>query len=51
MPKARNQEVLQKGSYAQDTMECTWSSGESLLLLAHCTGGNGVPSVVRANIP
>jgi len=34
MPRARNREVLQKCSYAQATAERTWSSGESLLLLA-----------------
>jgi len=33
MPRARSQEVLQKRSYAQATIEWTWSNGESLLLL------------------
>jgi len=32
------------------TTEGTWSSGESLLLLARCTGGLGVPSVARSNL-
>lgn len=35
---SRSQEVLQKGSCAQETIEWTWSRGESLLLLARCIG-------------
>jgi len=54
MPRARSQEVLQKSSYAQATIEWTWSNGESLLLLfllARCTGGNGDPAVAHSNLP
>jgi len=32
MPKARSQDALHKGSYAQVTTERTWSNGEYLLL-------------------
>jgi len=48
MAKARSQEVLQKGSYAQATIEWTWSSWECLLL--HKQNRLGVPSVARSNL-
>jgi len=51
MPTARNQEVFQKGSFAQAKIERTWSNVKSLLLLARCIAGNGVPSVARSNLP
>jgi len=34
MPRARSQQVLQKSSYAQATIEWPWSSSEFLFLLA-----------------
>jgi len=37
--------------YAQATIEWTWWSGETLLLLVRCTGGISVPSVARSNLP
>jgi len=39
------------GSYAQATIEWTWSNRESLLLLASYTGENGVAVVARSNLP
>ena len=50
MLKARIQEVLHKGSFAQTT-EWAWSRGEFLLLLACCTGGISVSFVARWNFP
>jgi len=34
-------------THAQATIELTWSTGESLLLLAHCTRAFGLPLRVR----
>jgi len=43
--QARRQEALHKGSYAQATIEWTWSNGEYLLLLARC------PTFARSILP
>lgn len=50
MPRARIQEAFQKGSCAQAAVDWTWSSGESLFLLARCTSGLGDPAVARSNL-
>jgi len=50
MPRARSQQVLQKSSYAQATIEWPWSSSEFLFLLARCTCRLGVLSVECSNL-
>ena len=45
------QPTQDSSSYAQATTKWTWSSVESLLLLARCTGGNGVLFVSCSYLP